>query len=236
MNKKIILLICVVILPQIIQADIVEEIRMLKDLPEKTIQRKQYSGRLGSLFEKIRKNPALLAEGQEVIEKWKIDLNKKLLEAASKNILKEVTRITKIRPYIDVTWQDDRGISALHNAALFARKKILKILVERGADVNQKDKDGRTPLHYAAQGAKRDNMEYLLDKGGLKIINNQSNKGDTPLHVACAQGHVGAAKFLIDRGAAKNIKNKDGKTPYALAVAMGRGDDFKKLFEEDEPR
>jgi len=51
----------------------------------------------------------------------------------------------------DVNAEDDKGITALHSAAMMGHIEIADLLIAKGADVNAKDEiTGWTPLHYAA--------------------------------------------------------------------------------------
>ncbi len=47
------------------------------------------------------------------------------------------------------------GESLLHIAAKKGNLSMLKLLVERGAQVNIQDESGNTPLHYATANGKR---------------------------------------------------------------------------------
>lgn len=54
----------------------------------------------------------------------------------------------------------------LHYAALLGKIKAIKLLIERGAKVNEAGVKGKTPLHYAlAFGCKSEVVHYLLDIG-----------------------------------------------------------------------
>jgi hypothetical protein len=58
-----------------------------------------------------------------------------------------------------VTQVDTTGATALHHAAFYGRRRIAKLLVERGADVNQRDaKFNATPAGWA--------IEHLRELGG----------------------------------------------------------------------
>lgn len=49
---------------------------------------------------------------------------------------------------------DNQGMTPLHLACLYGHLKIVKILVDAGADLKCKDKDATTPLHLAcAEGS-----------------------------------------------------------------------------------
>ena len=62
---------------------------------------------------------------------------------------------------------------------------IVKLLLEYGADPNQKDIVGNTPLHLAACINKIDIITLLLKAG--TDINSSDNCGRTPLNIAQAK-------------------------------------------------
>lgn len=53
----------------------------------------------------------------------------------------------------DVTIADNDGKTALHYAMRYAYKKIVKKLLQRGADVNHRDNNGETPIFDAFTGS-----------------------------------------------------------------------------------
>ena len=50
-------------------------------------------------------------------------------------------------------------------AALYGHKKVVKILVEAGADVNAKRKDGKTALRWATEEGHRGVAKILRNAG-----------------------------------------------------------------------
>jgi ankyrin repeat protein len=59
----------------------------------------------------------------------------------------------------------------------------VKVLIEKGADVNATTRRHLTPLHFAAGWANKETVELLLAAGA--DINAKDDDGDTPLNVAC---------------------------------------------------
>jgi ankyrin repeat protein len=53
----------------------------------------------------------------------------------------------------------------IHVAADLGKIEILQILIEFGANINQKDSDGQTALHYAASNGYFEAVQYLLSSG-----------------------------------------------------------------------
>ena len=60
-----------------------------------------------------------------------------------------------------------------------------RILIEQGADVNEKGSGGNSPLHLAAFANSTDVAKLLIAHGAL--VNAVSDSGGTPLHIAAAR-------------------------------------------------
>ena len=69
------------------------------------------------------------------------------------------------------------------DAALNGQMEVIKYLVERGTDVNEKDKDGNTLLGMACTGGHLDVVEYLIKMGAN--VNDKAGDGMSPLGIAC---------------------------------------------------
>jgi ankyrin repeat protein len=108
---------------------------------------------------------------------------------------------------------------------------VIKVFLEKGADVKADDNDGRTPLYWAAIYGKLDVVKYLVEKGAdVKAANKY---GNTPLHKAAEKGHWDVVKYLVEeKGADVKAADKYGNTPLHLAAYNGKLDIVKYLVEE----
>jgi ankyrin repeat protein len=115
-----------------------------------------------------------------------------------------------------------RGGSALYSAVVNLQPEVAKLLIERGADVNQPDLEfGETPLIPAAARNLPEIVALLLENGA--DIDHQDNLGRTALHYAAFSkyGGVGSpksAQILIDYGASLDIEDVEGLTPLDIAL------------------
>jgi ankyrin repeat protein len=75
---------------------------------------------------------------------------------------------------------------------------LVRLLVERGADANQRRGDGMTPLHGAAWRGLRRVVQELIDAGADPTLSAASgpHAGQTPADTAVAQGHFVLAAAL----------------------------------------
>ncbi|KAI1311050.1 hypothetical protein EDD11_003557 [Mortierella claussenii] len=71
---------------------------------------------------------------------------------------------------ISIDAQDENGYSALHAAASYAHKDLIKYLLDKGANINIQDPDGDTPL-FVCEAV--DIVKMLIDGGAdAKHIND----------------------------------------------------------------
>ena len=109
---------------------------------------------------------------------------------------------------------------SLHSAAYDGHLKLVKALVEKGADVNVMDEDGRTPLYMASNNGHKEVVVALLHNGANINIATK-NSGMTPLMLASMCGHKSIVEELIKSGANVNQMTKDGKE-NAISFAYSR--------------
>ncbi len=95
--------------------------------------------------------------------------------AALENNFAMVKLLLKYGAFINA--QTDSGYTALMVVAGFGSNNMLKLLLDRGADMTKKDKDGKTALYFAWQLKREDNMNLLRNQEILnEIIENTSKK------------------------------------------------------------
>ena len=85
--------------------------------------------------------------------------------------------------------------------------KMVKLLLDYGADLNQHDEEGCTPLSRAAYHGRADMMKRLLDAGAEPEKTEKcfgKDSGDTPLHTAAGWGNKATIQILLERGAKPN--------------------------------
>ena len=102
--------------------------------------------------------------------------------------------------------------------------KIVRLLIEKGADVDKADTTdeglGETPLDIACWWGHLDIARLLIENGA------DINKGDlydrTPLFAACNNGRLDIVRLLVEKGADINKATRAGATPLAIALKNKR--------------
>ena len=124
------------------------------------------------------------------------------------------------------------GLNALHTAVQKSCYETVRMLVEKGADVNARQQDVVSPDKIRIQ--KMNNSKAALSDAAAESIRMvqllielgadvdvQSTGGYTPLMVAAGRGKTDIVKELLEAGANTNIKSKNGET--ALGIARKKG-------------
>lgn len=102
---------------------------------------------------------------------------------------------------------DDRGRNALFHAARNNRLAAVKLLVERGADVNASDAVGIAALHRTSQECSDELIQYLIDHGANAHL---------CCHVACGDEDGTRRVLARDPDAANEIFYEFNAVGYAI--------------------
>ena len=119
---------------------------------------------------------------------------------------------------------DDRGrygFTALHYAVRGGKLPLIKLLLERGAQVDALDEVGLTPLlHLSKTRSKADPIPVmeLLAASGANVDAQDENLATLLMYFA-RQGKSEPVQWLLEHGADRNIRNKSGKTAAEIARA-----------------
>jgi uncharacterized protein len=99
----------------------------------------------------------------------------------------------------------------------------LKLLVDKGADVNARTTDGFSPILSAMDGEQREIAKLILPK---KPDLSGTLKGKrTALMLACVKGWADVVKLMLETGSADlNAKDSGGSTAFRSALPNGHKD------------
>jgi ankyrin repeat protein len=157
------------------------------------------------------------------------DKNSFFIAAKSNQIEDVISFLEKDKKYAKISTVNNQ--TALHLAANNGNLELVKLLIEKGADVNAKTNDDATPLHVAANNDNLELVKLLIENDA--DVNAKTNKGATPLHMAAVNGHFDIAKLLIENDAKVNEKTNDDATPLHVAANNGNLELVKLLIEND---
>ncbi|MHC4477687.1 MAG: ankyrin repeat domain-containing protein [Planctomycetota bacterium] len=79
--------------------------------------------------------------------------------------------------------------------AAYGRTEVVKLLLDKGADVNMGNEGSETPLHYAARHGYTTVMNILLEHGA--DVSQAGTGCGTPLQWAARNGQIKAAELLL---------------------------------------
>jgi ankyrin repeat protein len=94
--------------------------------------------------------------------------------------------------------------------------KLVKLLIEKGADVNVTTQYGLTPIIVACNSENLEIAKLLIEKGAN--VNAANHIGKTALHTALDSCDREIVDFLIDNGADVNVTTKYGTTPLIISI------------------
>lgn len=106
----------------------------------------------------------------------------------------------------------------------------VKVLLDRGAEVNIKTGEGRTALMEAASRGDAATVQTLLDKDA--DIKAKDSGGNTALMNAVVSGNLQTVKILLNAGLDVNAESEYGWTPLVFASAFGYTEIVKAIVDE----
>ncbi|KAK8133209.1 ankyrin repeat-containing domain protein [Apiospora kogelbergensis] len=128
---------------------------------------------------------------------------------------------------------------------------LIKLLLEKGADVNEACPSGNKPVLYALENDRHDIVHQLLLCGEINLqrdewsklllyasgkghrtilellagdrshFDDEDDHGRTPLSYAAENGHCSTVQVLAEKGARVNFADDLGRTPLAYAADKG---------------
>ena len=103
--------------------------------------------------------------------------------------------------------------TSLHLAALNNKPEVIDVLVEAGADIEERGEDDFTPVHLAANERIREALLCIVEHGAN--VDAQTNTLKTPLMAAApsagAKGAAEVADYLLRAGSDETIVDDRGR-------------------------
>jgi ankyrin repeat protein len=150
------------------------------------------------------------------------------------------TRSKRFMTWFQVYWSTvisqppcPQSLTDLMVGSYFGHEAVVKLLLEKGAEVDSKDsKHGWTPLWWAAGNGHEAVVRLLLEKGA-DVDSKDSRDGRTPLSWAARNGREAVMRLLLEKGAEVDSKDSQGgRTPLSWAARNGHEAVVRLLLEK----
>ncbi|MEE9913782.1 MAG: ankyrin repeat domain-containing protein [Deltaproteobacteria bacterium] len=119
---------------------------------------------------------------------------------------------------------------SLLDAAKNGETETVRVLLDRGADINQRGDYEYTPLIWAIEKGHTDTAALLINRG--TDVSIRTAGGYSALAAAVNKGQSGIVRLLLDKGADVNADWKDWR-PLSLAALIKRPDMIKLLLSKN---
>ena len=116
----------------------------------------------------------------------------------------------------------------------YLKLDVVKLLIERNADVDGRTSTDSTPLRVAAHDGHLDVVRCLVESGA--DVNARTQYEATPIMVACDYGHLSIITYLINKGAFVDLQAKDGNTALHYAAQRGHLEVVSQLLSLGAPQ
>ena len=148
-------------------------------------------------------------------------LNARLLAACRQGQTKEASGLLDQGAEIETKNEEDQ-FTSLHYSAWDGHAGTMKMLLDRGANIEAKGMYNFTPLLLSAQEGQVHAARLLLDWGAN--IEAKSVHQTTQLLIACKYGHMEVITLLVDRDASLDAVNVYQRNCMHFAAFNGRFD------------
>lgn len=121
--------------------------------------------------------------------------------------------------HVNLNSVDTLQQTVLHLACWNGQTSIAELLLEQGANTEDRDEELKSPLHLAAQGDLVEITASLLKHGA--DIEARDRDSRTAIHLAVVHNNFGVVKLLLERGGNPKTYDEKHRTPLLDALAHG---------------
>jgi ankyrin repeat protein len=151
------------------------------------------------------------------------DLSRELIISAKNKLSKEEFNLF-------INYRTNKGQTPLHYASFVGDIKLIKLLIQNGADISIKTNNNFNPLHLASMGNKVTSLYYFIKQYKIDV-NSKDTKDNTCFHLATFFNSKKVFNYLLtNKNIDINSKNKGGFTPLHYAVISKNKSMVKKLL------
>ncbi|KAL0779255.1 hypothetical protein CaCOL14_003739 [Colletotrichum acutatum] len=122
------------------------------------------------------------------------------------------------------------GRSPVSMLAHIGDASLLRLFVEKGADVRAQDSNGRTPMYWAIVNGNIPTLEVFLEMD-IDIEYRTSNERRNPLSWAASHSNLQAVQLFIARGSEIDASDENGRTPLDCACVALCSSDRRSIIE-----
>jgi ankyrin repeat protein len=137
---------------------------------------------------------------------YRLDPQMKALHLAAFNGHPAILRRITLDTTSTVDLMDRSGKTALLWASERGHSEIIRLLLEKGADINAQGGENGNAIQCAAREGNLEIVQLLLEKGA--DINAQGGEYDNALQGAVRRGHLEIVQLLLENGADVNARHK----------------------------
>jgi len=123
--------------------------------------------------------------------------------------------------YIGPEWET-KETTLLHTACDNGHYKVVKVLLDKGAEIRGSSNEGEHPLVAACKSGNKDIVRLLLDEGADVNLTSGLTLNDsgcsTLLYTACAHGHADVVKVLLKHEAINVNSGKEYTTVLTVII------------------
>ncbi|MFL5330029.1 MAG: ankyrin repeat domain-containing protein [Gemmataceae bacterium] len=183
-------------------------------------------------FAQFERVPGAIAER----EKWRI-ISRILLEAGADYDLRSacyLDDVERVRALV-TDKEQARNKETMRFAATHGQAKIVKLLLEHGADPEDGGYDGLTVSYFAIEHAEV--LKLLFDAGAdPKVVVEYRGSGlgsqaSTLLHAAAGKGSIESAKLLLAHGVNVDVSTATERSPLYTACGAGQAEMVEWLLQ-----
>ena len=186
-----------------------------------------------------KKEPGPAPAGAVVDQTQKKMLNFQLAVVSMKGDLKAAESLLDAGADVDsdVKW----GMTPLMFASAEGHMDLMRLFLERGADVNKCDPHNRNALLYSVAYEYKENSpaEAEAHRGRVELLIghnadplSKDGEGKNAVSIAALNGHAALVRFLAEKGVPVNECDMHGIPPLAYASGKGHVETVEALVEK----